>query len=110
MSRKIKKAMNSICADASSCFPSWQVKKLKLSWLKDRLLYKGVTNEGDIVLTPVVIIADTNETKYMMDCVTGSLYQNGRCKTSDHLKLLDIVESDGLAKQLIELKTKALGA
>jgi hypothetical protein len=109
MSRKIKKAMNYMCADASSVFPSWQVKKLKLAWLKDRLLYKGITNEGDIVVTPVFIVANTNEIKYMMDCVTGSLYQNGRCKTSDHLKLLDVVESDGLAKQLIELKTKALG-
>jgi hypothetical protein len=109
MSRKIKKAMNYMCADASSVFPSWQVKKLKLAWLKDRLLYKGITNESDIVVTPVFLVANTNEIKYMMDCVTGSLYQNGKCKTSDHLKLLDVVESDGLAKQLIELKTKALG-
>jgi hypothetical protein len=98
-----------MCADASSCFPSWQVKKLKVNWLKDRLLYKGITNEGDIVVTPVVIATDYNETKYMMDCVTGSLYKNGKCKTSDYLKLLDVVEADGLAKQLMELKTKALG-
>jgi hypothetical protein len=109
MSRKIKKAMNYMCADASSVFPSWQIKKLKLAWLKDRLLYKGITNEGDIVVTPIVIATDINEIKYMMDCVTGSLYKDGRCKTSDHLKLLDVIESDGLAKQLIELKTKALG-
>jgi hypothetical protein len=109
MNRKIRKAMNYMCADASSVFPSWQIKKLKINWLKDRQLYRGVTNEGDIVVTPCVISTDINETKFLMDCITGSLYKDGVCKTSDHLKLLDVVEAEGLQKELLDKRTKALG-
>ena len=109
MSRKIKKAMNYLCADASSCFPSWQIKKLKTNWLKDRLLYRGLTNEGEIVITPVVIATDMNQTKYMMDCITGTLYKDGICKTSEHLRLLDVVEANGLQDELLMKKAKAMG-
>lgn len=106
---QIKKAMNYMCADAGSVFPTWQVKKLKVKWLKDRLIYKGITNEGEITVTPVTISTDYHQKKYMMDCVTGTLYKDGKCMTSDHLKLLDVVEEDGLAKHLMTLRAKALG-
>lgn len=98
-----------MCADASSCFPTWQTKKLKVNWLKDRILYRGITNEGEIVVTPIVLSTDMNQQKYMMDCVTGSLYKDGKCKTSDYLKLLDVVEVHGLDKELMNLRSKALG-
>lgn len=98
-----------MCADASSVFPAWQTKKLKMKWLQDRILYKGITNEGEIVITPAVISTDMNETKYLMDCITGSLYKDGLCKTSDHLKLLDVVESDDLQLKLLTKSAKALG-
>jgi hypothetical protein len=52
-----------MCADSTSCFPSWQVKSHKLKWLKDCLLYRGITNDGEIVVTPVVIATDMNQTK-----------------------------------------------
>ena len=109
MDKKIKKAMNYMCADASSVFPSWQVKKLKMAWLKDRQLYRGITNEGNRVVTPCVISSDYNQIKYLMDCITGTLYKDGICKTSDYLKLLDVVEEDGLQKELLMVRTKALG-
>ena len=110
MDKKIKKAMHYMCADSSSCFPSWQVKSHKLKWLKDCLLYRGITNDGEIVVTPVVIATDMDKTSYMMDCITGSLYKDGICKTSDYLMLLDVVEESGLAKELLTKKTKAMGA
>lgn len=98
-----------MCADATSVFPAWQIKKLKNNWVKDRILYKGVTNEGDIVVTPVCLATDYHETEYLMDCVTGSFYKDGKCKTSDHLKLLDFYEHPGLVKELMTVRTKALG-
>jgi hypothetical protein len=109
MNRKIKKAMNYMCADATSCFPSWQIKRLKVDWLKDRTLYRGVTNEGNIVVTPVVIATDYHETEYLMDSVTGTLYRDGKCKTSDYLKLLDFYEEKDLDKELLHIRSKALG-
>ena len=109
MNKKIKKAMNYLCADATSCFPSWQIKRLKVDWLKDRTLYRGVTNEGNIVVTPVVIATDYHETQYLMDSVTGTLYKDGRCKTSDYLKLLDFYEEKDLDKELLHIRSNALG-
>jgi len=44
-----------------------------------------------------------------MDCITGSLYKDGKCKTSDHLKLVDFYEHPGLEKELLTVRTKALG-
>jgi len=109
MNRKIKKAMNYMCADATSCFPAWQIRRLKTEWLKDRTLYRGVTNEGNIGVTPVMIATDYHETQYLLDCITGSLYKDGKCKTSDHLKLVDFYEHPGLEKELLTVRTKALG-
>jgi hypothetical protein len=110
MKKRIKKSINSMCADASSCFPSWQIKKLKVNWLKDCTIYRGVTNEGDIVVTPVVIATDYHEIEYLMDCVTGSLYKDGKCKTSDRLQLIDFYEHPGLDIELLSMRSKALGA
>ena len=110
MTTKIKKAMNYLCADSSSCFPAWQVKRLKVDWLKNHSLLRGITNEGEIVLTPVVIATDYYQTHYLMDAITGTLYKNGKCMTSDHLELLSVAEEKNLDKELLLIKNKALGA
>lgn len=107
--KKIKKSFEAFCADASSVFPSWQVRRLKKDWLKDTKLLRGVTNQGDRVLTPVVINTDYHQVSYLMDCVTGTLYKDGKCKTSDILKLLDVKEESGLESELMTLRSKALG-
>lgn len=99
-----------MCADASSVFPSWQVKRLKVNWINKHQLFRGITNEGEIVVTPVVIGTDYRKTPYLMDAITGSLYKDGKCKTSDHLKLLNVVEKSGLDKELMNKRQKALGA
>lgn len=109
MTTQIKKAMNYLCADASSVFPSWQVKRLKVRWIKDHKLMRGVTNEGEIVVTPCVISTDMYQTKFLMDAITGSLYKDGRCMTSDHLKLLSVAEEQGLEEELLTATSKALG-
>ena len=98
-----------MCADASSVFPSWQVKRLKVDWIKKHSLLRGITNEGEIVLTPVVIGTDYRKIPYLMDAITGSLYKDGKCKTSDHLKLINVVEESGLDKELMNKRQKALG-
>jgi len=44
-----------------------------------------------------------------MDSVTGTLYKDGKCKTSDYLKLLDFYEEKDLDKELLHIRSKALG-
>ena len=109
--KTIRKSITGMCADATACFPTWQIKRLKKEWLVDRILLRGVTNEGEIVVTPVTIATDHFKKKYMMDGITGTLYrENGTCLTSDHLKLLEIRPEDGLEEVILATKnTKAMG-
>ena len=108
--KEIKKSMFDFCADSTSCFPTWQKKSHKLKWLKDSVLYKGQTNEGEIILTPVTISTDQYKIPYMMDAVTGSLYKDGQCVTSTYLLLLSITDAKGLDKELLSMRSnKTLG-
>jgi hypothetical protein len=109
--KSIRKSITGMCADATACFPTWQIKRLKKEWLVDRILLRGVTNEGEIVVTPVRIATDHTYKKYMMDGITGTLYrEDGSCLTSDHLKLLEIRPEDGLEQVILATKnTKAMG-
>ena len=103
--------MEGMCAQATSCYPSWANKDLRKKWLVDRILLRGILNEGEIILTPVRIATDPNNKKLMMDSVTGSLYLNdGSCYTSDKLKLIGIRAEKDLDKILLGMKCiKALG-
>jgi hypothetical protein len=103
--------MDGMCAQATSCFPSWANKELRKKWLVDRTLLRGILNEGEIILTPVQIATDPNNKKLMMDSITGSLYrEDGSCYTSDKLKLVGIREEKDLDKVLLGMKCiKALG-
>jgi hypothetical protein len=103
--------MDGMCAQATSCFPSWANKELRKKWLVDRTLLRGILNEGEIILTPVQIATDPNNKKLMMDSITGSLYrEDGSCYTSDKLKLIGIREEKNLDKVLLGMKCiKALG-
>jgi hypothetical protein len=100
-----------MCAQATFCFPSWAGKDLRKKWLVDRILLRGILNEGEIILTPVQIATDPNNRKLMMDSVTGSLYRDdGSCFTSDKLKLIGIRAENDLDKVLLSMKAiKALG-
>jgi hypothetical protein len=103
--------MDGMCAQATSCFPSWANKELRKKWLVDRTLLRGILNEGEIIITPVQIATDPNNKKLMMDSITGSLYrEDGSCYTSDKLKLVGIREEKDLDKVLLGMKCiKALG-
>lgn len=103
--------MDGMCAQSTSCFPSWANKELRKKWLVDRTLLRGILNEGEIILTPVQIATDPNNKKLMMDSITGSLYRDdGSCYTSDKLKLVGIREEKDLDKVLLGMKCiKALG-
>jgi len=109
--KRIRVSMDGMCAQATSCYPSWANKELRKKWLVDRTLLRGVLNECEIILTPVQIATDPNNKKLMMDSITGSLYrEDGSCYTSDKLKLIGIREENDLDKILLGMKCiKALG-
>jgi hypothetical protein len=109
--KRIRVSTDGLCAQATFCFPSWAGKELRKKWLLDRILLRGVLNEGEIIITPVQIATDTDNKRFMMDSVTGSLYRDdGSCCTSDNLKLIAIRAENNLDKILLSMKAiKALG-
>jgi hypothetical protein len=109
--KRIRVSTDGMCAQSTFCYPSWANKDLRKKWLVDRILLRGILNEGEIILTPVQIATDPNNRKLMMDSVTGSLYRNnGSCFTSDKLKLIEIRPENDLDKILLGMKCiKAMG-
>ena len=109
--KRIRVSTDGLCAHSTCCYPSWANKDLRKKWLVDRILLRGILNEGEIILTPVQIATDPNNKKLMMDSVTGSLYRDdGTCCTSDKLKLIGIRAEKDLDKILLSMKSiKALG-
>ena len=77
--------------------------KKKREWIKNHELYEAKTNEGNRVVTPVTIFG--SPTIFMMDAVTGSLYdiETGKCLTSSHLYMEDFVYKPNLHKRLLAL-------
>lgn len=105
--------------------------KKKKEWLKDKELYEAITNMGPRIVTPVTIydgrskvidkklkekIEPKKETEpvkpkkppkiYMMDAVTGSLYDisTGKCLTSHVLQMQSFTQKFNLHKKLLNLK------
>lgn len=99
--------------------------KKKKEWLKDKELYEAITNMGPRIVTPVTIYdgrskkVEKEETEkvvvqkpkkeptiYLMDAVTGSLYDipTGQCLTSHVLQMQSFRSRPNLQKKLLELK------
>lgn len=85
------------------------VLKNKRKWLDDHELYQAIINDGEYkrVVTPVYLKGGDKKTIYMMDAVTGSLYDipTGRCLTSCNLRMTDFVFKKGLDKKLLAIRT-----
>ena len=85
--------------------------KNKRNWVKTHDLYEANTNLGKRVVTPVVVVngAVPEDVIYMMDAVTGSLYDivTGKCLTSHMVYMKDFTKKPNLQKRLLELKSDA---
>jgi len=79
-------------------------KDAKKVWIKHHELYEGETTLGPRVMTPVQILGQMPKHTYMMDAVTGSLYdKSGDCLTSDNMRLLSVAKADGLDQRLLAI-------
>ena len=78
----------------------------KKEWLRDHQLLIGTTNMGERIMTPVYIGTDPSKKTFLMDVITGSLYdiKTKRCLSSSSLKLIDVTEREGLEKVLMKFK------
>lgn len=97
------------CAQALCCFTPNGKRTIKRAWAKARELYEADTNLGKRIVTPVTIAGDKLKTIYMMDALTGSLYDivTGRCLTSSTIYMDDFVMKKNLIDKLLAIKTES---
>lgn len=78
----------------------------KKQWLAKHELFEAETNFGLRVVTPVQINDDPQKRIFMMDVITGSLYNRstGRCMTSNTLYMTKVIPRKGLAERLLKMK------
>jgi hypothetical protein len=85
------------CATSNECFPPTAQKLAKSAWLEWRQLYTSDKNR----------VFFKRGTTYV-DAITGTLYRDGRCITSDTLELGEVTRNQaGAAAILMAIKGDA---
>jgi hypothetical protein len=93
-----------------NCFVVSGLSKHRKKWVKQHELYEADINAMKRIVTPVTILGDKEKHIYMMDVITGSLYDlvSGRCLTSSQLIMDDFVFKKNLDEKLLKMKAKNL--
>lgn len=83
------------CASALECFPIQGGMSSKRSWVKGRKISMATLNNGDKRhVAPVRYMQYKNFRTGLMDCITGTLYQNGLPMSSDQLSIQSVDDAD----------------
>jgi len=78
----------------------------KKDWIRKHRLFIGITTMGERIMTPVYIGTDPSKKTFLMDAITGSLYdiKTKRCLSSSSLRLEKVSEREGLEEILMKVK------
>ena len=79
----------------------------KKKWIESHRLFMGMTTMGERIMTPVYIGTDPRKKTFLMDVITGSLYDisTKKCLSSSNLKLIgEVTERKGIEKLLMNIK------
>ena len=88
------------CAKTSQCFSTVSKPRAKREWIAEHELYLSTTER---------VFIRSGET--YMDAVTGTLYADGRCLTSDRLTLGTLTKDQAAAAEvLMEIKSAYRGS
>jgi hypothetical protein len=103
---EIRRAFSGPMAMANFCFPLGAKRATKVKWLNKRSLYLGDVSGNKRILAHVYIPTMQGKRFFLMDAVTGTLYRrgDGRCLTSDQLRLNAFVKRSDLTKKLLKMK------
>lgn len=93
------------------CYPLHAGKTARRDWLKGCNVMMATLNTGDRRhVANVKFFTGKKDMTAMMDCVTGSLYRDGRCLSSDALEVIDLDEGDYtedlMAKPAVDWRAK----
>lgn len=103
---EIRRAFSGPMAMANFCFPLGAKKVTKVKWLDRRNLYLGDVSGNKRILAHVYLLTMEGKKFFLMDAITGTLYrrEDGRCATSDQLRLNSFVKRSDLTKKLLKMK------
>jgi len=104
---EIARSFSGPMAKAELCYPLGAKKPIKVKWLNKKSLYLGDISGNKRILTHVYITTLHGKRFFLMDVITGTLYrrQDGRCLTSDQLRLISFVKQNDLTRRLLKMKT-----
>jgi len=103
---EIRRAFSGPMAMANFCFPLGANKPAKIKWLAGRNFYLGDVSGNKRILTHVYLLSMYGKRFFLMDVITGTLYrrEDGKCATSDQLRLNSFVKQNDLSKKLLKMK------
>ena len=89
-----------------TCLPLSAKKPKRMEWLREKEIYSVITNEGERTMTPVTLKKVEDSPTYLMDVITGTLYnpKSKLCLTSDHLKILSYQIDPDHGKKVVDMK------
>jgi hypothetical protein len=95
-------------AKFNDCFPLGAKKDRKKDWIKKNTIYLAQLNCAVRLMTPVKV--RTHSRVYLMDIVTGSLYdrKTKECLTSSYLKLLSYKKDPDKGASAFHIKATAV--
>lgn len=83
------------CAAGLDCFPIQARNPAKRSWIGDGKVFLATLNNGEQRhVMKVMYRRRSGQGTALMDCVTGTMYKDGRCLTSDVLTIVSVDETD----------------
>ena len=108
---EVQAAIGALCAITTACFPTGHPKATRLKWLSTKEVYIGFTTEGDRIMVPITFTTDEYRRPFLMDAVTGTVYriEDGKCMTSDTLRLISHRKDKDQGKRLFNLKATVKG-
>jgi hypothetical protein len=108
---RIERSFSGPMAAFNYCFPLNARRDAKNKWLTKRTLYLGNVSGYKRILTHVYIKTLDGRKYFLMDAITGTLYrrEDGRCLTSDVLKLVNFSRERDLNKKLLNMKVADIG-
>ena len=95
LATEITMSDNYRCAAEKSCFSPNSQRHTKTAWAKSHLL--SVDRYGTVYAR----VFNDDEELFDMDCITGSLYQDGKCLSSDSLKAVGIHHDQQLGIEIL---------
>lgn len=93
--KNVRMGSSGDCATSLDCFPIQARSPAKRAWIGDgKIMLATLSNGEQRHVMKVMYRRRSGQGSALMDCVTGTMYKDGRCLTSDVLTIVSLDETD----------------